>query len=56
MADGLPPDPFIPGELGVAMQAMYDLYSSAMQAGFNEAQSLQLVIGVLSAAMRQEKK
>lgn len=47
----MPPDPFIPGELGTAMAAMYDLYSSAVQAGFSEAQSLQLVIGVLSAAM-----
>jgi hypothetical protein len=47
----LPPDPFSGGALGTAMVAMFDMYSSATQAGFNETQALQIVIGVMAAAM-----
>ncbi len=47
----MPDDPFLPAGLGEALKAMYELYAASIQAGFNEAQAMQLVIVTLQTIM-----
>jgi hypothetical protein len=46
-----PTDPFLPDGLIGARKAMYELYASAVQAGFTETQSMQLVTSVFTTMM-----